>query len=236
MVKSKPSMTGKAATPAGGYPKSMDSLIDEHGHISLRRQDYDGYSEEDVKRFVSAQPYEVNVLFTPDGEVIRLFSQYSSSSVSINIVDYEAAVRTVQLGTGKETGYVDFHNHPIDAPGIVEIWSPGDIDDYVRQSKYYDLTSDSIMYGASDNYHVRSSLGHEFKLEFDKSIRSPFRNSDQFATDYEQEMNDVIAEVQNRRRNGIVTTAEGAAEVTSKMDSWLARNARDYGFRYTSNW
>lgn len=214
----------------------MDSLKDAAGRISLRRQDYDGYSEEDVKRFIASLPYEVNVLFSADGRVIRLFSQYSGNNVVGNLYEFENAVRTVQLGTGVERGYVDFHNHPIDAPGVVEIWSPGDISEYVRQSRYYDLANGDVLYGSCDVYHVRSSLGHEFRLEFDRSIRSPFKGADDFATDYSRKMNEVIAETQERRRDGIVTTEQGAAEVSAKMDSWLKLNARSYGYRYSSNW
>lgn len=224
-------------TPFGSYPSSIESLVDANGHISLNPRDYDGFTEEEIKSFFSSLEYEVSASFAPDGSLVRLFSQFDDDEVSVSYDDYEREIADAQRASGVSKGYTDFHNHPtMFNDGTIEIWSPKDMMMYANQAGYHDSINGKVILGACDIYQVRTSNGHEFKLEFDPSLKSPFQAADYIYLDYERQFNTVFREECEKWKNGTISREQACDNVTDRLDAWLRLNANVYGFKYTTNW
>ena len=234
------SMTSKVmvTSPSGSYPKSMESLLDQNGRISLDLHDYYNgldpkYTRDEIEAFVATLPYEATVYFAPNGDINYINSQYRPGSVGVNLTKVSNS-----FGTGDD-GYVDFHNHPIvitDTSWVYPIFSPRDIGTYVIETSR--RTTNFFMPSV---FTVGAQNGMRFTLEyvgggrrdpanFQKAYSSMFTKVKKKArADAFQAYNDGVYDTRVERNTALV------AAVTEQMDDYLRTIAPEYGFRYNSN-
>lgn len=215
---------------AGDYPDSMNSLFNQYGTISLKKKDYAGYTRDEVEAFMASQPWEVAVIFAPDGSVADLFSDWDKRSVNTSV---DMLARNIRPGSSGyielENGYTHFHNHPVmDSSKLIQTPSPTDIDAYCsmlnwRGAGKYMPTS----------FSVRSQDGYSFRLDYagDK-LHSGF--NDAFRTQHEDSKK--LVNSYYEKHGAALYERFAANEIAARDDRWLRENASNYGFRYTSNW
>ena len=220
------SNTDVVSVPSGEYPKSMESLIDLDGHISLYPDDYAEYSRDEVEAFLASRSYETNVIFNPDGKVVYMTSQWLESTVRPNLREMKGSVYVDGSSTGD--GYVDMHNHP-NNPGGIQIFSGRDIDAYA----YHVLVRDAFGSPLPNKFAVRAHDGSKFELEY---VGGGSRDYNNFPATYKRNLTKAQREARQKFGFYSETIDQRVHSITSDMDAWLRKNARRYGFEYRSNW
>lgn len=208
-----------------GYPESMNGLFTQYGTVSLKPKDYAGYTRDEVEAFMSSLPYEVEVVFTPDGKVSGLISDWESDHVNMRVDELVSRMRDDRWG------YTSFHNHPVfetaDGNHTVQTPSVNDIDSWSTTLDWRYNTKH-----LPTSFAVRSQDGYSFRLEYEgqkshAGLKEAYRLND------EQTRARVLAYVE---KNGKPYERFAADQMAAHADRWLREHAGDYGFRYTSNW
>ena len=236
MVKSKVSTTGAShggmvSTSAGAYPKSMDSLIDQDGHVSLEVDDYIGYSRDNIEAFLASRPYETHVLFAPDGNLLAIESQWKSGNVTHYPSDDSRAIRAHDVLSNGD-GYVSMHFHPVQSVGQgVQIFSPGDIssNNLVLNYGHHGVG----MIRTADTFSVRAFDGTYFELRY---VGGGSRDRANFSSAYKRQFNKAVKDAWAYQATHGGYDRFVADEASAKSDAWLRKNASKYGFEYNSNW
>ena len=222
MVKSKPSTVGAGShvtrTRAGHYPSNMSSLVGSDGRISLNPSDYSGYTQSQVEMFLASQPYEVNAVFSANGDLVAIESSFKPGETA---PIYDVA------------GATSFHNHP------QAEYAKESGHHTIRQTNTQVFSSNDIHYytmmagtpNAPQTYALRSWDGQRFELEY---VGGGTRDKSDFAMDYGTYYAKNIGKAQDRAFNTRGSHAND--EMTALMDSWLRRNAGNYGFKYKRTW
>ena len=246
MVKSKSSMTGAGRSgglapepvvkgSAGDYPESMEQLLlDSNGHVSLDASDYAPYTRDEVEAFLASRPYEVHVVFAPDGTVLTLNSQWRDGSVRSSIYTDEAAIKKFDPNSDG-SGFSDMHFHPDDKrPGVrvYQIFSPTDIGAYTDSTDRRTLGWPRT-YTLPDTYSVKAYDGSRFELTY---VGGGSRDYHNFKSAYSRAFNKARKEAKSWKSQHGGYDNFLADETTAKVDEWLKGNASKYGFRYNSNW
>lgn len=236
-------MTGQSAgnqviaTTAGTYPKSMDALVDQDGHISLNPDDYRAYARDEVETFLASRPYETHVLFAPDGTILAMKSQWSEDNVTFNMRDDSSSIRAHGGMLAPGDGYTDMHFHPESTtPGdhTLKIFSGYDVEAYTVQIDASVHGTWSYPLQVPNTFRVKAFDGTWFELRYVGGGKKSYKK---FKTAYKSQK----TRAENKaydfvRDHGALYDGFVSDEITAKSHLWLTAHAKDYGFEYNSNW
>ena len=209
----------------GSYPSSLDSLLDDNGHIPLEISQYSEYSEGELEPFFSNLPYESVRVYDPQGGLAFIASQYSPDSASYSLWSITSAVKD----NGDGAGFKHVHNHPIDSDNVISIFSREDMHIFV------DCAEDFASGRSRPNvFEVRTSEGAIFTLEYKGGGE---RNVHDFKAAYSRAFNSARTVTQAGYNAGLIDSWKERNNKVSDMTSdWLLNNAHLYGFEYNTNW
>ena len=237
MAKSKTAPRRTIKTPAGNYPSKMEQLKDADGKVSLDVADYTGYTEDEMRAFFSQLPYEIMGVFSPDGRLVHISSQFGAESVSsLSLRELDRVIRDDGGILASGEGYTEFHNHPLNfrhSTVAIPIFSPDDIGSYAfyAEYSYNGKKGGTFPMQLPMTYSVSSIDGKRFELKY---VGRETKDIGRFQSNYGAALNkafNVHNTYENYKQGGTQLIAE---LVTRDMDGYLRRNANKYGFEYSS--
>lgn len=242
MVKSKPSMTGSGVvhSSAGDYPKQMESLIDENGHVSLDPEKYEGYTEDEVTAFFASRDYEVSWITSEDGKLWFISSDFAEESVENtdrNNIPRDKAWEVIRSDFEHSgSRIVHHHNHPItgeDDSGRVDIFSRSDFYYYADMASKYPKDGHNVPY--FNVFKVHTKQGDTFSFRYNDPGTSGLMG---LADDYSAGFSYAASLARKRIDSGkIPHTNRAAAEfITDFLVDDMRSNAYMYGGEFETNW
>ena len=240
MVKSKESATAasgakKIYTMNGWYYEGMrDLFMDDDGHISLDAEDYEAFPKAEIVSFLADLDYETGVIFSPDGKLIHISSEFEPGYTVLNLRDAADVIRGHDpTSTGDGYEYMHFHTLAYNEGAYPVIFSRGDIAACVNQTNV-GINGYGLVAATAGIYTATAHNGSRFSLEY---VGNAKRDRKNFAKAYSAALTKANKEAaQEWMASGRAWDDAGvSAKWDRKADAWLKSKAHLYGYKYTSN-
>lgn len=210
-----------------GQPTAVAMAPGSSDHISQDVADYAGMTRDEITDFLATKDYEVHAVFTADGELVHIVTQYQPDRV--DPAGSIAAINDhIKNNPGKKHEFEDFHNHPMASDGTFPLFSGDDMRGY---SVYADYKSRGAK-NAPTKYAVKTAEGHSYELEY---VGGGKRKPKNFARQYSKELRSLERLADTKNYIGDFSSQkEYVTFINDEASAWLESNAGLYGFKYTA--